>query len=99
VGQTDGHNSPDQSKCRVEQFGTTGHPINAPQWHHRICVGPAWFDRVSKRLSVKADPLIYSNCVTASGQCLSVAIIISNKMDFNSCAYMTGLYILFSKHL
>jgi len=68
----------------VEQFGTTGHPINAPQWPHRVCVGPAWLDRVGKKPSVKADLLIYSNCVTVSGQCLNVAIIISNKMDFNS---------------
>jgi len=44
--------------------------------------------KVGKNLSVKADLLIYSNGVTVSGQCLSVAIIISNKMDFNSCAYM-----------
>jgi len=60
----------------VEQFGTTGYPINAPKWPHRVCVGPAWLDRVSKKLSVKADLLIYSNCVTVPGQCLSVAIII-----------------------
>jgi len=50
-----------------------------------VCVGPAWLNRVSKKPSVKADLLIYSNCVTVSGQCLSMAIIISNKMDFNSC--------------
>jgi len=61
----------------MEQFGITGHPVNESQWPHRVCVGPAWFDRVSKRLSVKADLLIYSNCVTVSGQCLSVDIIIS----------------------
>jgi len=51
----------------VEQFGTTGYPINAPQWPHRICDGPAWLDRVSKKLSVKADLLISSNYVTVSG--------------------------------
>jgi len=72
----------------MEQFGTTGYPINAPQWPHRVCVGPAWLDRVGKKPSVKADLLIYGNCVTVAGQCLSVAIVISNKMDFNSCVHM-----------
>jgi len=52
-----------------------------------VCDGPAWLDRVSKKLSIKAD-LIYGNSVTVSEQCLSVAIIISNEMDLNSCAYM-----------
>jgi len=47
-------------------FGTAGYPINAPQWPHRVCVGPAWLDRISKKPSVKAD-LIYSNCITVSG--------------------------------
>jgi len=41
VGQTDAHSSPDHTtrradvECR-EQFGTTGYPINAPQWPHRV---------------------------------------------------------------
>jgi len=73
---------------QVKQFETTGHPINASQWPHRVCVGPVWLDRVSKNLFVKADLLIYNNCVTVSGQCLGIAIIISNKMNFNSCAYI-----------
>jgi len=34
---------------------------------------------VSKKPSLKADLVMYSNIVTASGQCLSVAIILSNK--------------------
>jgi len=50
----------------VEQSGTTGYPINAPQWPHRVCADPAWLYRVSKKLSVKAD-LIYGKCVTVSG--------------------------------
>jgi len=29
------------------------------QWPHRVCVGPAWLDRVSKKPSVKADLLMY----------------------------------------
>jgi len=74
----------EKSRHWVEQFGTTCHLIKAPQWPRRVCDGPAWFDRVGKKLSVKADLLIYSNCVTISGQCLSVATITSNKMDFNS---------------
>jgi len=77
-----------ESRRWVEQLGTTDHPINASQWPYRVCVGPAWFDRAGKIPSVKADLLIYSNCVTVSGQCLSVLIIISNKMYFNSCVYM-----------
>jgi len=68
----------------VEQFGITGYPINALQWPHRVCVGPAWLERVNKKPSVKAD-LIYINCATVFGQCLSVVIVISNKMDFISC--------------
>jgi len=60
----------------VEQFGTTCYLINVPQWPHSICDGPAWLDRVGKKPSVKADLLIYSNCVTVSGQCLSVAIMV-----------------------
>jgi len=50
----------------VEQFGTTGQPIIASQWLHRVCVGPVWLDRVGKKPSVKADLLIYGNCVTMS---------------------------------
>jgi len=76
---------------------TTGYPINAPQWPNRVCVSPAWLDRVDKKPSVKADLLIYGNCVTVSRQCLSVAIIVSNKMDFNSCAYMA--YFPKSSHI
>jgi len=57
----------EERKRRVEQFGTTYHLIKAPQWLHRACDGPAWLDRVSKNPSVKADLLIYSNCVTVSG--------------------------------
>jgi len=39
---------------------------------------------------VKADLLIYGNIFTASGQGLSVAIKLSNKMDFNFCSCMDG---------
>jgi len=57
----------EENRCQVEQFGTTGYPINAPQWPHRVCVGPVWLDRVGKKPSVKADLLIYGNCVTVPG--------------------------------
>jgi len=56
----------EESRHRVEQFGTTCHLIKAPQWPHRVCDGPAWLDRVAKKPSVKANLLIYSNCVTVS---------------------------------
>jgi len=57
----------------------------------RVCNGPVWLDSVDKKPPVKADLLIYSNCITVSGQYWSVAIIISNKiMYFNFCACMVG---------
>jgi len=59
-----------------------------PHFEEPVCVGPAWLHRVGKKPSVNADLLIYGNCVTVSGQCLSVAIIISIKMDFNFYAYI-----------
>jgi len=36
-----------------------------------------------KKLSVEAGLVSYSNIVTASGKCLSVAIILTNKIDFS----------------
>jgi len=52
AGQTDGHNILDHTTRRarhlVDQFGTSGYPINASQWPHRVCVGPVWLDRVGK---------------------------------------------------
>jgi len=73
-----------------KQFGTTGYPINTPQWPHRVCVGSAWFDRVGKKPFVKADLFIYSNCVTVSGQCLSMAIIKITWLIFsNPVTYIT----------
>jgi len=32
---------PQGEQVSMEQFGTTCHPINAPQWPHRVYVGPA----------------------------------------------------------
>jgi len=66
-----GHSSPDHTTRRADvewnSLGPQTTPINAPQWPHRVCVSPAWLDRVSKKPSVKADLLISSNCVTVSG--------------------------------
>jgi len=73
VGQTDGHSSLDHATRSADVKWNSlgphaGYPINASQWPHRVCVGPAWLnDRVSKKPSVKADLLIYSNCITVSG--------------------------------
>jgi len=80
------------SRHTVEHNLTTSYPVNAPQWLHRVCFGPSWLDKVDKRSSVKADLPIYSSFVTVSGQCMSVDIIISNKMDFNFCMYMEGFH-------
>jgi len=79
------------SRHAVEQNWTPSYPINAPQGPHRVYYGPSWLDMVNNRPSAKADLLIYNNSfATLSGQCTSVAIIISNKVDFNSYAYMEG---------
>ena len=50
---------------------------------HRLCCDSLWLDRVGKKPSLKADLLIYTYIVTVSGQYLSVAIKLSNKMDFS----------------
>ena len=42
-------------------------------------------DRVGKNPSLKADLAIYSYIVTVSVQYLSVAITLSNKMNFSYC--------------
>jgi len=91
VGQINGHSNPDHiiRRADIEWDSLASHAILLiPQWPHRVCDGSAWLDRLSKKPSVKVDLFIYRNCVTVSGQYLSVAIIINNKMDFNSCAYM-----------
>ena len=36
-------------------------PQNRSNWPHKPCSVPLWFDRVSKKLSVKADLTIYSH--------------------------------------
>ena len=46
---------------RWQQSGTTYILINAIHWLHRPCSTPWWFDRVSKKLSVKVDFAIYNH--------------------------------------
>ena len=48
------------------QFGTPFHLISAPQYLHRLCCDSSWLDQVGKKLSVKADLVIYSYIVTVS---------------------------------
>ena len=43
-----------QDDCQ-QQFDTPSSLISAHQWPHRLCSGPSWFYRVSKRPPVKAD--------------------------------------------
>ena len=49
----------DQDSC-VEQSDTIPFLVNAINWPHRSCSAPWWLDRVSIKLSVKADLAIYS---------------------------------------
>ena len=48
------------------------------------------FYRVGKKLSVKADLAIYSHIVDASGQCMSVSLMLGFKLDFSSYAIWDG---------
>jgi len=43
------------------------HLIKAPHWPHRVYYGLSWHDRVGKKPSAKANPIIYSNIITVSG--------------------------------
>ena len=61
---------------------------------HRLRCDSSWFDRVSKKPSLKADLVIYSYIVTVSGQYLSVVITLSNKMDFSYCDNTVGFHNL-----
>jgi len=104
VGQTDDHSSPDHTMriADVEwnslepQANLLMHP-SAPKGSVLVLHGLIW----SEKAICKTDLLIYSNCVTVSGRCLSVATIISNKIDFNSCADCDGFpkssHILFCR--
>ena len=45
---------------------------------------------VGKKPSMKADLAVYTHIVDASGQCISVSLILAFKLDFNSCTIWTG---------
>ena len=67
-----------------QQFGTKPILISAPQWPHKPCNAPTRFYRVVKKPFVKANLVIYSHIVDASGQCTSISLILSFNLDFSS---------------
>ena len=80
-----------QTISRVEvDVGNSLAPHATLLMPHRLRCDSSWLDRVSKKLSVKADLAINSYIVTVSGQYLSVAITLSNKMDFSYCDNTVG---------
>jgi len=68
VGQTGGHSIPDHTMRRADvewnSLGPQATLLMHPSGPTGLCVGPVWLDRVSKKLSVKADIFIFSSCVT-----------------------------------
>ena len=72
-----------------QQLGTQRILISAPQWPHRPCIAPKFY-RVSKKPPVKADLAIHSHVVNASGQCISVSLILGFNLDFSSCDNLVG---------
>ena len=81
----------DQDGC-WQQFVTQPILINAPQWSHRLCNAPKRPYRVGKKPSIKADLAIYSQVVDASGQCMSISLILGFNLDFSSCDILVGFY-------
>ena len=75
---------------RWEQFDTAHILIDAIHWVHRCCGALSWFDRLEKKPSVKADWAIYTHMLGVPRQYLSVAIMLSYKLDFSCCADMVG---------
>ena len=71
-----------------QQFGTQPILISATQWPNRSFNVLMQFYRVGKKPSVKADLVIYSYIVNASGQCMSVSLILYFNLDFSSCDIM-----------
>ena len=68
-----------------QQSGPQPILISAPQWPNSTCNAPTQLYRVSKKLSVKADLVIYSHTVDASGQCMGESLILGHNLDFSSC--------------
>ena len=73
-----------------QQSGTQPILISAPQWPNRPYNAPTQFYRVGKKPSVKAGLAIYSHVVDASGQCMSVSLILGFNLDFSSCDNLVG---------
>ena len=76
-----------------QQFGTQPILISAPQWPHRSCNALTRFYKVGKKPSVKAYTVylaIYSHVADASGQRMSVSLILSFNLDFSSCDKLIG---------
>ena len=65
--------------------------INTVYWLHKPCNVPSLFDRVSKKLSVKADVFDHSHMLGVCGQCQNLALMLKlYKLNFSSCAIRTG---------
>ena len=71
-----------------QQSGTQPILISAPHWSHRSCNAPMQQHRVGKKPSLKADLAIYSQVVDASGQWMSVSLILGFNLDFSSCDHL-----------
>ena len=84
VTETNKVHSIGQDGC-WQQFGTTHVIVNATHWLNRPCSAPSWFDRVQEKPAVKADVAIYTYMLGVSGQYKSVDLVLSYKLDFNSC--------------
>ena len=68
-------------------------PNSAPQWPHRPCNAPTQPYRVGKKPSVKVDLAICSQVVDASGQYMSVSLILLGcNLDFSSCDNLVSFY-------
>ena len=48
-------------------------------------------NRVGKKLSVKADLVIYSQAVDAAGQCMNESLILWHNLDFSSSDILVGV--------
>jgi len=51
ISQTDSHSCPDHTTSRADIKWNSLGSYYAPQWLHRVCVGPVWLDRVGKKLA------------------------------------------------
>ena len=70
-------NSHSDPRSKVDVGSTLTSILPLAQWSHILCCYSSRLDRVGKKLSVKADLVIYNYIVTVSGQYLSVTIILN----------------------